>query len=360
MKQLICLASEPWQSVPTRTQQLMTRLKGAQVLFFEPPAERGRDARQPGRKMRPGLTVYTLPPVLNVEERHDYLFRRNQAKLAKYIEARMERHRFREPVLWCTMPEHVHLTDYLPYRGLVYDCDRAWPGLPPRWETDLAQHADVIFAASPVLAGRLSPVGDNIALLPNGANHPMFSRTDLDVPADLRGLRGPVLGYAGSIWRDLDLGPVLQAAADLPGAAFVFVGRVEQNPWLSMLEELPNVRFLGQRPPVELPDYLGRFDVCLNLLRRKGAEQDVLPPRIFEYFSTGKPVVSMLYPDQVEHFPDVVYGAHTAAEFSQLCRRALDEAGDWARRRRREYGEANAWSRRAEEVERILSAIGLY
>ena len=32
MNQYVCLASAPWQAVPTRTQQLMTRLKGAQVL----------------------------------------------------------------------------------------------------------------------------------------------------------------------------------------------------------------------------------------------------------------------------------------------------------------------------------------
>lgn len=59
MNQYVCLASAPWQAVPTRTQQLMTRLKGAQVLYFEPP---GRRWRKPGRKLRPGLTVYTLPP----------------------------------------------------------------------------------------------------------------------------------------------------------------------------------------------------------------------------------------------------------------------------------------------------------
>ena len=54
MNQYVCLASAPWQAVPTRTQQLMTRLKGAQVLYFEPP---GRRWRKPGRKLRPGLTV---------------------------------------------------------------------------------------------------------------------------------------------------------------------------------------------------------------------------------------------------------------------------------------------------------------
>ncbi|CUQ26180.1 MAG: glycosyltransferase [Flavonifractor plautii] len=111
---------------------------------------------------------------------------------------------------------------------------------------------------------------------------------------------------------------------------------------------------------MEVPDYLARFDVCLNLLRRSEQGNDVVPCRIYEYLSSGKPVVSMLFPEQVEHFPDVVYGAHSPEEFAALCRRALAETGDWAKNRRREHGAAAAWSARADEVTRILGTTGLY
>lgn len=359
MKQIVCLSNSPWQKVPTRTQQLMIRLKEAQVLFFEPPGE-GRGHKEPGRRMRPGLTVYTLPPVLAVEERHHYLFRRNQHRLSRFIEQTMDRHRFRDPVLWCTSPEQVHLLDYLSCRGVVYDCDRDWSRLPERWESDLALAADVIFAASPGLCDHLSPCNDNIALLPNGANHPMFCRDDLPVPAELRGVTAPVLGYTGTLWRDLDLSPVLRAALAHPEWAFVFVGRDEGNAFVPTLRELPNVALLGYRSPVELPDYLHRFDVCLHLLRLRDADSDIVPPRFYEYLSTGRPIVSMLFEEQVEPFPDVVYGAHTSEEFVHLCARALSEGDDWASRRRRDYGAAAAWSERAAEVARILETIGLY
>lgn len=361
MKQYICLSHAPWQGIPTRTQQLISRLRDAQVLFFEPPAASGsRDHKKPGRRVRPGLIVYTLPPILDVDHRHTYFFRRNQNKLTRAIERTMERHRFREPVLWCTCPDQVHLLDYLSYRALVYDCDREWGGFPLRWESDLALAADLVFAASPGLIDHLSPCNDNIALLPNGANYAMFSQSNLDTPPELRGVERPVLGYVGTIWRDLDLTPLLTAAAEHPDCAYVLVGRVEDNPMLSSLKPMRNVALLGQKPPSELPDYLGRFDACLNLLRRRGGNGDVLSPRIYEYLSTGKPIISMLYEDQVEPFPDVIYSAHTAQEFSRLCGRALNETGDWARLRRQAYGAANAWSCRADEVARILGTIGLY
>ena len=72
MRQILCLSADLWRTVPTRTQQLMTRMRDAQVLLFEPP---GKYSRQPGRRVRPGLTVCALPPVLEAEERHHLLFR---------------------------------------------------------------------------------------------------------------------------------------------------------------------------------------------------------------------------------------------------------------------------------------------
>ena len=103
-------------------------------------------------------------------------------------------------------------------------------------------------------------------------------RDDLEVPAALRDIRGPVLGYEGTIWHDLDLEPLLHSAREQPDVTFVLVGRVERNPALRALEALPNVRILGWKPLVELPEYLARFDVCLNLLRRGSMEADILPP----------------------------------------------------------------------------------
>ncbi len=360
MKQYICLASEPWSAVPTRTQHLMTRLRDVKILYFEPPATGGNAHKKPGRQLRPGLTVYALPPVHKFEMEHSALFSRSRKRLAKFIERKAAEHRFRDPVLWCTSPEQAHLPELLSCRTVVYDCDRDWPRLPLEWESDLALTAEVIFAASPGLAHHLSPCNSNIALLPNGVNYPMFSRENLETPDSLRGLNVPLLGWAGTIYRDLDLTPLLQAARDLPKCAFLLVGRVEDHPLVPTLKAMPNVAFTGQVPLPELPDYLSQFDVCLDFLRQRNIGSDIVPARIYEYFSTGKPIVSMLYEDQVELFADVIYGAHTNAEFSQLCSHALAETGDWAKCRRREYGAGAAWSERAKEVARILSTIGLY
>ena len=169
-----------------------------------------------------------------------------------------------------------------------------------------------------------------------------------------------MLGWVGAVDAALDLAPVEYAAKGHSRWQFVLVGPVSDNPRLTYLRELPNVHLLGPRPMVEVPDYLGRFDVCLDLQRRDRLDSDVIPRRIYEYLSTGKPIVTMLLPEQVEEFPDVIYGAHSLEEYDRMCESALAEDPTWVSPRRRDYGSAAAWSRRASEIQRILSGIGLY
>ena len=332
MRQIVCLAAQPWSATPTRTQPLMTRMKDAEVLYFEPPAPRGsRGWKEPGRKLRPGLIAYTLPPEVTQNAAFPLLNRFSSDRTVRFLQSKLERHRFREPLLWCASPAGAQYLDDI-----------------------------VCFAASPELCRHLAPCNANVTLLPYGCNYPMFAKDGLPRPAALRNIRGPILGFVGTLWPDLDLTPAVEALEAHPECTLVLVGEDKGCRQLSRLLEYPNVLTLGPVSPVDLPDYISAFDVCLYLLRRSELQDDVIHARMFELLSAGRPIVAMLRPDQVEHFPDVVYGAHTPAEFALLCARALAETGSWAKDRRREYGKAAAWSQRAEDVNRILESIGLF
>lgn len=111
------------------------------------------------------------------------------------------------------------------------------------------------------------------------------------------------------------------------------------------LSPLPNVVLAGPVPAVELPDYLSGCQVLFDLIHTRRRGGDIIPSRIYEYFSTGKPVVTMVEPDQVEPFPDVVYTAYDPNGFLRRCQTALDEDGGLARDRRLEYAQKAAWSR---------------
>lgn len=94
MKQIVCLSNEAWSHSPGRTQQLITRLKHTQVLFFSPSSSwREIRFRAKGRAVKPNITVYPLPPLLlPADERYGPLFRLEQLRLAASSPGRMEEH----------------------------------------------------------------------------------------------------------------------------------------------------------------------------------------------------------------------------------------------------------------------------
>ena len=361
MKQILCLSNEPWSSrLPGRTQQIISRLRDCQVLYFSPArSPRDKSYRKGGRKVRPNVTACTLPPILfPISERYQRLFQMAWNKIGRFIQEEAARRRFTEPLLWTTQPHHVHLVDRLEYSALVYDCDRVWDSPPAHWEGSLAQAADVVFAASPLLRERLSPCSSNIALLPNGFNLPLFDAAARR-PDPMPGVTAPLLGWSGAIREGLDLSPVLYAAQAQPDWGFLLLGTVDKNnPLLHRLNKLSNVFLTGPRPVSEVPDWLYRCQVLMDLPRTDQPFDEVVSPRLYEYLATGKPVVSMLWPDQVEQFPDVVYGAHELEEFVTLCAHALEEAPGLARRRM-DRAAQTAWPVRVNEVERILTTAGL-
>lgn len=352
LKQIVCLSYEPWSNEPGRTQHLMTRLKDAQVLWFQ-PAEGPFDRRwrERGQKVRTHVTVYTLPP-----ERTHHLPWKDAGAVCKrqglFIAEKLRRHRFRECLVWCTSPEQVNLLEYFEYTRLIYDCHRDWPHFPIEWESELTLQSDVVFAASEPLAEYLSPCSRNVTLLPNGVNYALFAQ-------EYQPVNAPAFCFVGTLYPDTDLSPLLYAAREKPEWQFTLVGGIEDDgpKALRHLERLPNVRLLGRRPPLDIPELLSHASVCLNFLRTSGADAGIFPIRLYEYLATGKPIVSMLWPEQVETLADVVYGAHSEREFLRTCENALQEAAGFVTQRRREYAAGADWRLRAAQVQNILDAI---
>ena len=359
MRQILCFSNEPWSTIPGRTQELVTRLKNVEVLFFAPadPGPERPSVRAEG-KVRSDITVCTLPSPLLETREGDFFFSLQQKRLARFVAQRAADLHFREPLLWITCPAHVHLLDHLNFRGLIYDCDRSWNRLPPHWEQRLAEHADVVFAASRMLAEKLSFCSSNVVLIRNGVSHSLFGVPGEQMEPVLPLVPGPVLGWIGTIRPQVDLSPLLYAARSRPDWTFFLLGPVEGHPLLNSLERLRNLRIPGPRPLHRISAWLFRSDALLEF-RRPDQPEDLLSSRIYEYFCSGRPIVAMYREEQSGQYPDVIYAAHSNREFLELCGRAMEEDPPLAPQRRQAYGQAASWSARARGISRILESVGL-
>lgn len=359
MKQILCLSYTPWRARANRTQQLLTRLTDAQILFFEPAPQKGAPMPEQGRRVRAHITAYTLPAPLPGPRDQSLFGRRRLDKAVDFVQQVMDKHHFREPVLWCTAPLHAQFLDHVAYRGAVYDCHRFWDESFLELESDLTRHAEVVFAASPGLIKRLSPCNDNIALLPNGVNPLLFNQQEHTVPAMMERLPGrTVLGRVGSVTGKVDLGPLLYAARHRPEWTFVLMGPATRQA-AQMLHGQDNIILTGQVNPLDLPDYLYRCDLLFDLLREDRLGSDVIPPAIYEYLAAGKPVVAVTDPHVPDPLPQLISSAYDGPGFLQRCREALalDPA---ASARRRAFAQQSSWAGRAAQVAAIFEGTGLF
>ncbi|MDO4845934.1 MAG: glycosyltransferase [Oscillospiraceae bacterium] len=379
MKQVVCLATSPWYPIPTRKQQVMSRLPDAEILYFDPAVsylaplkDRGAKEklcayRREGVKPKENITVYTLPPVLPLFNRFRLVNKLNQRRAARYIRKKMRQHGFIDPLLWVYSPVCCDCAPKIPHAGLVYDCvDRhsAYGGqmdpcVVDRMEEDLARQCDVVFATAKPLADRLAAFNPNVTFIPNGANYERFAQAaqEQPLPPEMETIPRPCFGFVGALQPCIEYRYVQAAAKARPDWSFVFIGAEKPGADLLDLKELPNVFFLGLKPNEELPKYLAHFDACLNLFAESDLSKDVSPLKFYEYLATGKPVVSTPQPDQVLQFAEIIHIARSEEEFVQACEESLS---DQNAEKRMEQGKLSSWDARVDQMCEILKREDLF
>ncbi len=381
MKQIVCLATSPWYPIPTRKQQVMSRIPDAEILYFDPSASllaplRDKAAKplmtaykKPGEKVKENITVYRLPPVLPFFNKCRFINRINQKRMAGYVRKRMKAHGFEAPLLWVYSPVTVDCVDYIPHRGLVYDCvDRhsAYgglmnPALVDQMELELAQKTDMTFATAKPLAERLQKAQPEARFIPNGANFERFfeATKPQPVPEDLKDIPHPIFGFVGALQTCIEYGFVEKAAKARPQWHFVWIGNEKPGADLAGLKALSNVHFLGVKPNEKLPAYLAHFDVCLNLFDAGPLSKDVSPLKFYEYLATGKPIVSTRQPDQILQFAPIIHIADDAAGFEKACAAALADTAPSRTQARIEAGRNSSWDARVKEICDVLREKGI-
>lgn len=376
MKQIVCLATSPWYPIPTRKQQVMSRIKDAEILYFDPSAtviaplrdksakELMKKYRQPAVKPQENISVYSLPPVLPFFYKVRAINRLNQKRIARYIRKKMQEHGFEKPLLWVYSPVTVDAVDFIPHSGLVYDCvDRhsAYGGLmnPQQvdaMELELAAKTDQCFATADSLAERLSQAQPETAFIPNGANFERFVKAidPQPLPEDMKDIPHPIFGFVGALQSCIEYGFVQHAAKTHPDWHFVWIGKEKPGVDLTELRSMPNCHFLGMKPNEKLPEYIAHFDACLNLFAKSDLSKDVSPLKFYEYLATGKPIVSTRQPDQVMQFENLIEIADTEEGFVQACESALADANRQRTEARIEEGRKSSWDSRVAQMCEIL------
>ena len=216
-------------------------------------------------------------------------------------------------------------------------------------EAELADRADLILAASPMLAARFP--AHKTHFLPHGVDHALFASPAVraeDMPSGM-----PVAGFYGALapWLDLDL--IASVARVLPHWRFVFVGPVQTD--VTAIASLPNVTLLGARPHTALPGYARHWTAGIIPFRDNAQIRAANPLKLREYLAAGRPVVTTEFP-ALGPYRQHVTVAGSAADFAAALEATRADNPAMADQRQASVA-GDSWTARAAQASTLIDRL---
>jgi glycosyltransferase involved in cell wall biosynthesis len=381
---IVCASFGNWDDAMETPQQLMTRLAAHNRIFFvnQPVsplsfasgmmtrrAVMSRIAawRRGTRQVSPNIWVGQPPPIL--PKRSNRLVNvLNGALLRRWLARETRAAGFESPIYWNFQPWLPNLGRALKPSLSLYYCVDDFASAPYWWnsggavrarEAECCREADVVICTGRQLVDGRRGINPNVHFMAEGADVEAFTVEALSsnpAPDDIARLPGKVVGYAGAInWRiDSDL--ILYMAERQPDWSFALVGPV--RPDLAQEERLramPNVHFLGNKPPSELPAYCKAMDACLLPYVLNEYTHHIFPLKLYEYMAAGKPIVSTDMAEMRAYEGDEMAIGRSNEEFHRKLVLAMAEDTPARAAARRQSARNESWDHRVEQISELIA-----
>jgi UDP-galactopyranose mutase len=112
---------------------------------------------------------------------------------------------------------------------------------------------------------------------------------------------------------------------------------------------MPNVHFLGEKRPADVPRYVCSFDVGLLPYAINLETRHISPIKMYEYWAAGIPAIGTDIPS-IQRNREAVTIAGDAGGFVARIGAVLEDFPDAEREKLIARAGTNAWSRRVEQV----------
>jgi glycosyltransferase involved in cell wall biosynthesis len=266
------------------------------------------------------------------------------------------------PSFW---PYVAHLdADYVVFH--IHDAwnATAWSSRQKRDLQNLVERADLVIATAENMCRALPGVDPStVQILPHGVDfEAVVAGAAAPCPADLAGIPRPRIGYTGRVNLKLDFPAIIEAATMRPDWHWVFVGptgvgtsytfdhRPEVKALWQRVQQMDNIHLLGVKDRTEIPSYLHHFDV-LSLPYHSSVVG--YPTKLFEYFASGKPIVSWRG-ENVHSVSSLIESAEGAREWVAAVGRAIHGPHPSTADERIEFARKEDWNARTDALETWL------
>jgi glycosyltransferase involved in cell wall biosynthesis len=369
---MVTLSAGEWDGIQHRPHHFMRKCKrdGWEVVYVEPGATlisplkdkrvltRWKNWTKGLRKTEDGIYLLSPPPYLPFGNKNRLINKLNQWLLSKTIKKQLKKLTYDKLDFYSFLPNSIDLIKYFDIDKVIYDCvdeHASFSGLINEdvvhgMEKELTEVSDYRFATAKELIENRKMWGKEYQLVPNGAEFEHFIKVDdeeLDIPEEIKNINGKIIGFVGGIgdWIDLEL--IEKTARKMQNYQFVLIGPA--NTSVENLKMLKNVHLLGSKSYFKLPNYIQQFDVCLIPFKINKLTLSVNPIKMYEYLTSGKPIVSTPLPEVLE-YKEVIGIANNEVELEKKIIELLENDTNEKKKARQKVGKENSWEARWQKI----------
>jgi len=295
----------------------------------------------------------------------DFFNKRNNRIFSKSIKKAMRTLDFKEVLLFNDndMFKSFYLQEFLtPELSIYYSRDYMlavdyWKKHGERIEPELIRKSSLCVANSTYLADYCRRYNPASFYIGQGCDLEIFTAVGITTVPEVMALNGPKIGYVGALQSiRLDIELIAQLAERRPEWQIILVGPEDEIFRASRLHQIPNIHFLGSKPPAALPNYIQSFDVCINPQLVNQVTIGNYPRKIDEYLAMGKPVVATLT-QAVGIFEDCAYLAASADEFVKMIELGMEEDTEEKREYRKKIAFSHSWENSVNELYKAIHQV---
>jgi len=378
----LCFSSTDWDEIWGSRQQIMSRLakRGHRVFFIERPSgfehlfrysnirkHKSQRWKEGIKNISDNLWIIPLPPLLPGKFYSTHINSLNQWMTVNSVTKQCADLKIQSPILWIYNPEQGQLIGRFNERVCIYHCiDEFTANTSGRkkqtiikLEKQLLTRSHIVFANSlPTYQNKLA-LNPNTYRLSSGVDFEAFdspqnfeevSRQFVDIPH-------PRIGFVGYLNERIDFPLIEFLAIQRPAWSFFFIGDTYplpvDHPAIIQLKTHPNCHIISKNSYAKIPAFIHEFDICIMPFVQDERAHFRSPLKLYEYFASGKPVVSTPLPESQE-FSNLLYMANSPEEFVIEIEKALLETDVLLKTQRKQIARQNSWDAKVDFIEKII------
>jgi glycosyltransferase involved in cell wall biosynthesis len=222
------------------------------------------------------------------------------------------------------------------------------------------RHARSTITVTNELASFLTNQGiGNVTVIPNGVDTSVLRPMPIDEAKHSLGLKGPVLGYVGSLEHWVDLETVVQGLPQLRDVTLLVVGPGLFTDYGDTIKKMAadlgvaeRIVFTGAVKYSELSRYISAMDIGLNPLKMMKKNEYAAGGKVFNYLACGRPVLSSRMISLERLLGDRIYYYDDVESFVLQTRRMLSSGRN--EEECRSVAKSYDWRRIARSYEEVL------